>query len=56
MRGRSRDAVDMEIASFVAGIAIGTVLATLIVAFTAVGQYQRGYEAARRAIRMYRSI
>ncbi len=42
----------MELTSLVTGIAIGTVLATLIIAFTAIGQYERGYKAGRKAFRL----
>ncbi len=37
----------MEYLFLVAGVAIGTVLAVVIVGFTAVGQYERGYRAGR---------
>lgn len=37
----------MEYLFLIAGIAIGTVLAVVIVGFTAVGQYERGYRAGR---------
>lgn len=39
----------MELISLIVGIGIGTALATLIIAFTAVGQYERGFDAGRDA-------
>ena len=42
----------MELISLIVGIGIGTALATLIIAFTAIGQYQRGYDAGRKAFRL----
>lgn len=44
----------MELVTLAIGIGIGTALATLIVAFTALGQYERGYRAGRKDLRLYR--
>ena len=39
---------DMEYLFLIAGVVIGVLLGTLVVAFSAVGSYDRGFEDGRR--------
>ncbi len=49
---RMEDPPRMELISLIVGIGIGTALATLIIASTAMGQYERGFDAGRKTFRL----